>query len=265
MVSVSIEAEHPGKAEFLVGNTHAAVVKTDLSKDIRITGCILGHNAGKKQEQANDEYGCGGALGTGYVVMTTRSRNIYLGNCDLYGCQIVGLYCRDSQDIKVDGCVIRDCEHCVTSGYGNRNVTFQNCIISGNAYKVHGNYPALGGSGKVYSGCTFLNNYSGKLFPDNGGDSFEESIVNCRFYDNVWDGQTPKAYGVCLNGITWQVQGNTLKIGYPIRVDGKHVIVSAAGKILDYTDFSLPWRLYKDLEPDVAQGVILPMVGRSSL
>lgn len=51
------------------------------------------------------------------------------------------------------------------------------------------------------------------------------------------------------------MDGENLKIGYPLLLSDGTVIESARGQILEYSDSSLPWKKYLDKKQDINQGV----------
>lgn len=252
LISVSIEAEHPGRAEILsrvdeeyaAGNAYARstvpVVEITGCKDIKIEGCILGHES----ELADCDPGAN-------VVNIMGSCDVDIRQCDLFGCGHVGICCNGAENIDVSQCVIRDCKLNILDGYGAKNLHITDCILSG--HKSWHGLAALSCSGDVsFNNCKFLNN------EHNTFDKYGNVKVceDCTFYNNKWDGGTPDTRsGICLNGITWQleyVRGSwsaedleyILKLGYPLKFD-KGIIESDEGTLLDYSDAALPWKDYK--------------------
>lgn len=242
LVSVIIEAENPGKVEIISRDSYAPVVNIYNAANIEIKGCILGHRPLHLD-------GCGPEA---YVVNAQYSFNINISNCDLYGCGIESLGYYNANDIVVKDCIVRDCMRKITSGNGN-NVKFVNCIISGNAYDetFAAAYCAVTGPA-FFDNCTFLNNYS-TTFQQAGYENAK--LNNCIFSDNAWDGMKPEAYGICINGITWQVDGDYLKLGYPLVLNDGTIVESGKGKILEYSEISLPWKKYQYKERIFADGI----------
>lgn len=246
LVSVTIEAEHPGRAEILSENVEAPVISIEYSTDIRVSGCILGHRS---------DIEIGGCGEKGDVIAVQDSFDINIEDSDLYGCGITAVDCRNTEAVNLSGCILRDCELNVTDGYGE-DLNIRNCIISGNAYRAYGyaGNPAFSYNGKaLLENCLLFNNHNKEFQSEYGG---EVETVDCSFYNNAWEeGQQPGDYGICLNGITWQVKDGTLKLGYPLYLDGNTVIQSRQGEVLNYSKSSLPWKLYGDLKVAVANGI----------
>lgn len=242
--SVSIEAEHPGRAEILsrvdeayttvnpnAGST-VPVVEISGCKNIKIEGCILGHES----ELAGCDYGAN-------VVNIVGSCNINLFECDLFGCGYIGICCNGAENVNVNKCVIRDCKANILDGYGAKNFRFTDCILSGH----RGVKAALSCEGDVYFGsCKFLNNNNTSFDKYGNVDTGDD----CVFYNNSWRGENIEKSGICLNGITWQIDYEydedynyvlVLKLGYPLKFK-TGTIYSEKGTVLDYSDASKPWK-----------------------
>lgn len=247
---ITIKAAEPGKAEILSKDGYNPVVKMLNVKNAELDGLILGHESIKYQD------GCGSSQNSsGYVVQANNSDTVSIKNCDLYGCGTVAVVLSYTDNFTASDCVLRDCKEYIASIAGE-NVCFENCIISGNAYdpeyaKTQAaitviDYPA------EFKNCWFMNNNSTVLeyAMGNGSISYPDSV----FVDNVWDEGTPGEYGVCLNGITWQIEDGILKLGYPIE-RGEIRIDSEMGEVLPYSMYSLPWRGKEYTGVDTAPGV----------
>lgn len=269
--NLTIKAEHSGFAEILTQDGSAPVVRITSSSDIALEGMILGHDSPGYQmggcgDDVMDEYN------SGHVIYASGSENVSVKNCDLYGCGIIGVYLSNVNGFEADGCVIRDCMayavHTYTWSSGNAAAKFTNCVISGNAYDDNfaSTYPCINAmSDAVFESCVFINNHSKTLADSEEKVTFDE---NCKFYDNVWQDKEPKLYGVCLNGITWQIvsenEKNILKIGYPIPHDDGTATESAIGVVPSYSVSSLPWKGLVFDEIDTADGVEYePVIGGS--
>lgn len=246
-IGLSIEAEHPGKVELLLHNNNNPVVKINNSVDISISGCILGH------ESEGEELECGD---DGSVVSVWSSGNVKISKCDLYGCGVWGVSTSRSS-VSVEGSVIRDCVKGITNG---DDISLKSCIFSGNAYKEAENRPpAFYGENVSVSNCTFMNNYNPTLFFQDTYHDYTGTVENCTFYNNVWDGETvsDQSSGIDLNGITWQLDGTVLKLGYPLELD-KGTIESKTGKVMDYSSSAAPWKNCEFTEVQYAEGIEKP-------
>ena len=248
---ITIKAAELGKAELLSKDGYNPVIKLLNVKNAELDGLILGHESIKYQD------GCGSSqFSSGYVVQANNSDTVSIKNCDLYGCGTVAVVLSYTDNFTASDCVLRDCKEYIASIAGE-NVCFENCIISGNAYDTEYaktkaaitviDYPA------EFKSCWFMNNNSAVLeyAMGNGSLSYPDSV----FSDNVWDEGTPGEYGVCLNGITWQIEDGILKLGYPIE-RGEIIIESETGEVLPYSMYSLPWRGKKYTDVETAPGVI---------
>lgn len=241
---LSIVAEHSGKVEILSHEKTSPVVDISFSTGISISGCIMGHESVEKVED-----GCGD---NGHVIQIGNSSDVRVKNCDLYGCGIWGIASYRSGGILVEETVIRDCMEGIIQSSAT-NVLLNQCIFSGNAYdKTWGEYPALSMEGElVVDNSIFLNNYNLIL------DKYHATIADCTFYNNVWDGGTPQSSGICLNGITWQVNDAVLKLGFPLELD-KGTIESKRGKVLDYSESAAPWKNCEFSKVQYADGIEKP-------
>lgn len=248
---ITIKAAEAGKAEILSKDGYNPVVKMLDVKNTELDGLILGHESIKYQD------GCGSSQNSsGYVVQANNSDTVNIKNCDLYGCGTVAVVLSYTDNFTASDCVLRDCKEYIASIAGE-NVCFENCIISGNAYdpeyaKTQAaitviDYPA------EFKSCWFMNNNSTVLeyAMGSGSISYPDSV----FTDNVWDEAVPAEYGVCLNGITWQIEDGILRLGYPIE-RGEIKIESETGEVLPYSMYSLPWRGKEYTGVDTAPGVI---------
>ena len=229
-IDLSIEAEHPGRAELLLHEKNDPVILIENSAEISIKGCILGHESVKKEEECGDD---------GSVVTAWDSQNIKLDKCDLYGCGIWGVNAGGNSTITVEGSVIRDCVEGIVESNGNDCIFLSGCILSGNAYNEEWvRRPAFNCWGDVsVQDSIFINNHNYALANKEEKIAFE----NCSFYNNVWDGGSPQNSGICLNGITWQIDDDVLKLGYPLELENG-TIQSETGKVLDYSASSVPWK-----------------------
>lgn len=242
---LSIVAEHSGKAEVLSHEKNRPVIEIDSSENILISGCILGHESVEKGDECGDH---------GYVIEVWNSTDIKINSCDLYGCGIWGISTVRST-ITVEGSVIRDCMEGIVKDNINDSVSLKKCIFSGNAYNDKWEeYPAFSCQCDLsVEDSIFLNNHNKILITDGN----KSVIKNCSFYNNVWDGGIPQSSGICLNGITWQVNDDVLRLGFPLELD-KGIIQSKAGKVLDYSDSAAPWKNCKFSKVQYAEGIEKP-------
>lgn len=249
LTNITITAENPGKAEILSTLGYEPVVEIVNASQIALEGLILGHETVKYQE------GCGStAYSSGYVVYANMSDGVTISGCDLYGCGTVALVLENSNDFVAENSVFRDCKESIASIDG-QNAVIKKCIISGNAYDPDYASAKAGiwipEDTAEFTDSKFINNYS-TAFWNGYGDLITN---NCEFYNNAWDDEIPEEYGVCLNGITWQINDGILKLGYQIELDGGAVIESEKGEILPYSIYSLPWRGKSYSSVELAEGV----------
>lgn len=249
ITNVTITAENPGRAEILSTLGYEPVAEIVNAFQIMLEGLILGHESPEYQQ------GCGSSeYSSGYVLYANRADDVTINGCDLYGCGTVALYLEASDNFTAENCILRDCKESIASLWGE-NININGCIISGNAYdpKYAGSIPAIWATdhAPTFCDCVFVNNCSAEF----AGGTAEVITTDCTFVDNAWDSETPEDWGVCLNGINWQVKDGVLRLGYPIELDDGTSIESGKGEILPYSVYSLPWRgkVYSTL--DVAPGV----------
>lgn len=236
ITNITITAENPGRAEILSTVGYEPVVELENASQVKLEGLILGHESPEYQQ------GCGSsAYSSGYVVQANRSDGLTISGCDLYGCGTVAIYTEFSHDLLAENCVLRDCKESIATLDGE-NVKIKDCIITGNAYdpEYAKEKPAvwIPDYTAEFENCIFANNFS-TVFWDGQGELID---IGCGYYNNAWDGGEPEDWGVCLNGITWQVLDGTLRLGYPIEHEGETVIESETGYVLPYSAYSIPWR-----------------------
>lgn len=248
LCDVIIEAEHPGKVEFLKRSDSIPVVKIQNSCFIELRGIIMGHIS---SSVADTQGGCGGGSIAAYsnmnaaqVVSVGSSEYVTIDQCDLWGCGLNAVYLTGSHDVSVKGSILRDCIYGAVYSQ-NSDATFESCVISGNAY--HADYrtkPCIYHASNLllsFINCIFLNNWNPILL--NADDVAEFS--NCFFYDNAWQNQEPKEYGVCLGGVIWQIENYKLSLRQDHKFEDGDVLISANGDIPDYSEYSLPWKRYQ--------------------
>ncbi len=248
---ITIKAAEAGKAEILSKDGYNPVVRMLGVRNAELDGLILGH------ESIRYEDGCGsGQNSSGYVVQANNSDTVKINNCDLYGCGTVAVVLSYTDNFSAYGCVMRDCKESIASIAGE-NVYFENCIISGNAYDDE--YAQTQAAITVidynseFDNCLFINNNSTEFMNKIGNGSITDQTSE--YFNNVWQDEVPEEYGVCLNGITWQITDGVLRLGYPVERDGEVIAESTTGSVLPYSMYSLPWRGKTYTEVDTAPGV----------
>ncbi|MCD8038560.1 MAG: leucine-rich repeat protein, partial [Lachnospiraceae bacterium] len=239
--NMTIEAEYTGAAEFLAKYADMEVVNISGSVGIEIKGCILGHTT---------DYSPSATCPVdGNVIYIDDSVNIKVTESDLYGCGYIGIYYNHVKNLAVADSVIRDCTVEAIASYSswstssvNESISVTNCIISGvkkNSYSD--SWSLIGSTDDIaFTSCTFMNNYNGSLAEDGSAATF----TDCIFSNNVWDGGTPEANGVCLNGVTWQVTDGEVSTHVTLTLQDGTQIESTSDVVLDYSDYSLPWKKY---------------------
>ncbi len=237
--SFTLEAEHDGMAEILVRSEEHSVIEISNCPSIKIKGCILGHTV-------LDESPCGP---NAYVVEYYNCNSLTIEKCDLFGCGTEGIHRmvavedQVTDSIAVKDCIIRDCMGAAVNSWAP-SIIITNCIISGNSYAWNEAPAFYLPAGAVIDNCIIVNNHSERLNVGPGYRVIQPAISNCTLRDNGWEKQKPQAYGICLNGLTWQVEGGVLKLGYPLPLDDNTIYVSAPVEPLAYSDSSLPWNKF---------------------
>ena len=87
--------------------------------NLLVYGLVMGHDIPK-------EVACSAG-----VFIISRSENVRLAGCDIYGCGLVGISGYGG-NLTVQNTVIRDCSSCGVEWMGGGNVRFENCAFSGN-------------------------------------------------------------------------------------------------------------------------------------
>jgi len=264
LIDVTIAAENPGGAELLlfVGYDPVVELKYMYSSGsnhypsfIDLNGLILGHDNSEKTQQ-----GCDGSSYTrGYVVCASNANYVTIDTCDMWGCGIYAVYMSYCENVTVKNSVLRDCVYSAVYA-NNSKINFTDCIISGNAYReayrdrpcVELKESAAGKQTLTFKNCKFFNNHNASLMTTT--TSLTEAIFDeaCAFFDNAWQGDTPRYYGVCVgDGVVWEAVANDAggydlffnrEITY-VNEDGEEAVVlsSKSGEVPAYSDPSAPW------------------------
>ncbi len=171
--------------------------------------------------------------------------------CDIFNCTYAVTFYGTS--LTVDNCTLRNnVKGAIESNTGD--IVIKDSVISRN------------GSSENYRGTYCLDvreaNVTNTMFINNGNEAYAGGTITGEgavFSNNNWDGETPKAYGVTQNGITWSVTElkgeNVLKLGYVVNADNL-TIESEAGTVYPYTAESLPWKAFDIASVDTAEGVV---------
>ncbi len=256
--ALTIEARNSGYAEILCQNLNTIVVQVNTCYAVSFNGIIMGHVTGAYGQS------CGG---NGVVYQASYSTNPSLIDCDLFGCGTIAVQLYTTTGFTADGCVLRDCMYYALYSYLS-DAEFTDCVVSGNGYDYINYLSSVstyclyltgdeGGNTISFTDSTFLWNLHSKRVPDSLAS--DVTFTNCIEEDNVWQDGTVMAYGICVNGITWQVEDGTLRLGYDLSFDDDDntVIKSETGAVLPYSDSSIPWIDYLDsiTKYDLADGV----------
>ncbi len=261
-LELSLAAEHPGKAELLSRDGQSPVVSVggysynsgtsvnNVTAWIGLEGLILGHTV------SFDQGGCGGDS-SAYVVAGYETRDLSIRSCDLWGCGTIAVYLYQSEAVTVEDSILRDCIIQAVNVYDSE-LEVKNSVVSGNDYEWrYSSRPCvnvIGESALSFTGCTFVNNHNKTLLSEGAPAAEEEIFTDCVFYDNLWqEGVTQnKNYGVCLGGVTWQLRLASpgkfrLILGEDVLAeDGSLIVRSAEGEIPSYSEYSLPWKRWKN-------------------
>ena len=191
-----------------------------------------------------------GYLDMTYPIAIQNKANII--NCDIfnnaYGIEFSGIL------LNLDNTTVRDNTHGAIYAYSKVNIN--NSVFSNNGcnskYKAQ-NLLYLGTNSQI-TGCTFINNANASFVNTNN-----ITQTNNVFSNNGWNSQTPKAYGITPNGITWQIADKngdlTLKLGYDVVAD-MHTFESEGGTVYPYSVNSAPWRAFDIKAIDAKNGVV---------
>lgn len=259
---ITIKAKNFGKVEILNNSLDTPVLSIGNCKNVVISGLIMGHNG-------IADVGC---AGEGLVVCAYDCNNIQIDKCDMYGCGVIGMGLYRVKSCLVNESVIRDCEYSAIQA-DNTDATIKNCYITANGYLIK-NIQDLGECAG-YRGCTVdtddwdpqHNGYSNIKFDNckfyNEHNPYLKHVSNgakitfssCEFSNNMFDKKTPQTYGVCLNGLTWEVVNSVLRVGYTINTSEGKTINNSASEVLPYSQSSLPWKDVNYSKYDVRNGI----------
>ena len=129
------------------------------------------------------------------------SHDITVDSCDLWGCGIIATDFINCHDIIVKNSVLRDCILCAVYASGSKNISYTDCVISGN-WKNTTNVTdspcvKLSGDNSVsFERCTFMNNNNYLLLPEDETLAAQVSMKDCTFLNNAWQDETPATCGV---------------------------------------------------------------------
>lgn len=104
-----------GRTLLRISPRYAYVLKFVDCKDITISNLVMGHTDGGYCE--------GGVLGF------VECANISINACDMYGCGMEGLYCKDVNNLKMTNSYIRDCTYDIMTLEVSNHIEFDNCLF----------------------------------------------------------------------------------------------------------------------------------------
>lgn len=115
--------------------------------NVSIENLVIGHTEGGYCE--------GGVIGI------TRSRDVFINQCDLYGCGTYGIVVEKAMGVRMNNSIIRDCTYGATDMKYSTNLTFTNCDFYRNQrFTIIGAYYC---NNVTFTGCRFYAN-KGELF-----------------------------------------------------------------------------------------------------
>ncbi len=283
ILNLTIKAENPGKVEILAmqkdeseKTVDTMIFRISECDDIVFDGIRMGNREVKTSPYESLEKSevqiFGGYMGYVhhygiYVEYAEMPNDVSVINCDIFNCtyaihywdegfgtlEIRDTVLRDSYiaavwtnsfDFVMDGCTVS------RSGCSEEYKDYY-CVFADNTSTADGS------NSSAFTNNTFINNSNEYCYWTGAEESTESGTVSV---NNVWDNQNPEAYGICKNGITWQVvasdNGNILKLGYDITKNGT-AFESSKGKVYPYTAYSEPWRDFDITLVDLAEGVTL--------
>ncbi len=294
ILNLTIKAENPGKVEILaMQNDDETPVDTMIFRisdcdDIVFDGIRMGNREVKTSRTASLEkdevqvfggymeyyhhYGIyveRGACNYAYYPYdyADMPNNVSVINCDIFNCTYaVHYYDEGYGKLEIRNSVIRDSyiaalytnsyefimDGCTVSRSGCSEEYKDNyCIYADNHESVYRT------NSSTMTNNTAINNSNSYFYWTYADNSTQSENIEA---NNVWNSQTPEAYGICQNGITWQVvkenNRNVLKLGYDINKSGI-TFESSKGKVYPYTAYSEPWRDFEISLVDTADGVTL--------
>lgn len=295
ILNLTIKAENPGKVEIIAMQKDESekVVDTMIfcvsdCDDIVFDGIRMGNRVVKTSPHEtlpkSEVQIFGGYMGyvEHYGIYVTRGlcdyacypydyadmpNDVTVKNCDIFNCTYAVHYWDEGfGTLEIRDTVLRDSY--IAALYTNSfGFIMDGCTVSRSGCSVEhktgycvfaNNYEAYNKSNMTqFTNNTFINNSKEYFYWTSAEEKTENGNVEV---NNLWNSQTPEAYGICKNGITWQVvagdNGNVLKLGYDITKNGT-VLESEMGKMYPYTVYSEPWRDFEINEVDLADGVSL--------
>lgn len=108
-----------GETRLVVDSGEEEILMATECDNLLVYGLVMGHDIPK-------EVACSAG-----VFIISRSENVRLAGCDIYGCGLVGISGYGG-NLTVQNTVIRDCSSCGVEWMGGGNVRFENCAFSGN-------------------------------------------------------------------------------------------------------------------------------------
>ena len=154
-------------AKIVVDSPDATVLEFINCENIVLENLTFGHNT---------EASC-----VGQVIGVERSKNITIRGCDLYGCGAYGILAYNSNNLFVEGSIIRDCSNGIMWLTSCKLVTYRDCqFLRNRQFELI----TIDGSSEniLFENCQFENN-EGPLF------SLETPIMmrSCRILHNIGD------------------------------------------------------------------------------
>ena len=163
-----LEGDSSERALFLVKPSYSNVLRFDNCKNLTLKNLSFGHGPEKGE--------CRGG-----VLYFHNCENIYIENCDLFGCGMEAVTLKYSKNIFVKNSVFRDCTYHIGTIDNTSNVTFDNCKVENNGQFTGVN---ISSSKEInFKFCNFTNNSFGSQF-FYLVDSFQISITQCQFVNN---------------------------------------------------------------------------------
>ncbi len=183
-----------GNAEILIDDIMADVLAFDYCSNINLIGITVGHST------PNEYYACEGA-----VISLSNCENIYIEDCNLYGCGAIGIYSYKSTNIVVNKTNIYDCTFSGISLTNNSSMTVKNSNIYDISIEDIGSVCAISNSNLVVSNSRIFSNHlwnSNMIFENNLIDvndysdkqsnvEFENTIFENNYFDNLTNIENP--------------------------------------------------------------------------
>ncbi len=201
--NVIIAGANPEPTRLILNQGYGNVLTLSSMNKIALINLVLGHENGTDECEESS------------VISIINSKDIFIKECDLFGCGNIGLELYETKNLIFENSIIRECTYRIISAEKSNNITFEKSIfrnntsfhqfnfydcndISFNTCEIYENNTGyVEGQGYVESGLFYLNENSAVdvtncLIVDNLNPYYvlgegELTGSGNDIYDNTWD------------------------------------------------------------------------------